>query len=87
MASGFKKVTKGGGLTIPLELRRELNINPGDTFDFETAGEDMIVLHRYAASCILCESKTDITYYNNRPICKCCLAAIVEMNDKEVANG
>ena len=40
---GSSKVTTKGQITIPQEIREELNINPSDTVYFITEGEKLIL--------------------------------------------
>lgn len=69
-----KKVGRTGGVTIPKELRRDMNINPGDAFEVEADERGDIVLKRYSSHCIFCEGTDGIEMFRGKPVCKGCKA-------------
>jgi len=72
----FKKVNKNGGFTLPLEMRRSLNINPGDSFEVTYNSHGNILLKRYAARCILCGGDSGVDYFKGKPVCASCAAEL-----------
>lgn len=68
----FKKVSKAGGITIPLGLRRDLNIQPGDSLEFTAANDGRLVIERHIAHCMFCESTEDVSMFKGKPLCKAC---------------
>lgn len=49
-----KKVTKGGGVTIPRGIRQETGILPGVPVDI-TTNEDGIHIQKHVPACFHCE--------------------------------
>ncbi len=66
------KIDKLGRIVIPKPLRREFDIDTGDTIEFFTE-PDAIVLKKYAMRCVFCSGRDDLTEYRGKPICSSCL--------------
>lgn len=64
-----------GRITLPMELRKRLNLSMGDPIEIFTE-DDAIILRKYQNKCILCDEPVDYNNYSNvngKPICKNCL--------------
>lgn len=67
-----------GRITLPIELRKELHISPGDYIEVFTE-DDEIILRKYQNKCILCDELIDINDNCNihgKSICKNCVTKI-----------
>ena len=75
-----RKVDELGRLTIPKEIRKQLNIKDNvDSFEMFTEGNTLI-LRKYAPSCVFCNSfETDMVSFKGMNVCKACIKAL---NDK-----
>ena len=62
-----------GRITLPIEIRRMLDINTGDGVEM-FSDKDRIILQKYAPSCIFCGEADEIVTYKDKKICKSCLA-------------
>ena len=62
-----------GRVVIPIELRRNLNINTDDSLEVFVDGQ-YIMLKKYEPACIFCGSNDDIKQIHGRNICSNCIA-------------
>ncbi len=64
-----------GRITLPIELRKRLNLSTGDPIEIFTE-KDAIILRKYQNKCILCDEPVDYddcSELNGKQICKDCL--------------
>lgn len=72
----FRKLSKGGFVTLPAQLRRSMNLKPEDGFDVtEEAGR--IILTPYTPRCVFCDSKKEVIKHRNQNVCKLCREEMV----------
>ena len=67
-----RKVDELGRIVLPIELRRNLDIEIKDPVEIYVDG-DMIILKKYQASCLFCGNAKDNVIYKNKHICPGCL--------------
>lgn len=67
-----RKVDRLGRVVIPIELRRNLDIEEKDALEIFIDGEH-IVLKKYAPACIFCGQAKDVTTYKGKNVCPACL--------------
>lgn len=73
-----RKLDQLGRIVIPIELRRTLGINDRDALEIFT-DDDRIILRKFQPTCIFCESADDVVRYNDKLICRRCLAALKKL--------
>lgn len=64
-----------GRITLPIELRKRLNLSTGDPIEIFTEA-DSIILRKYQNKCIICDEPVDYddcSELNGKQICKDCL--------------
>lgn len=71
-----KRVNRSGGISIPVGLRRELAIRPGDALDVETDAQGNVVLKRHLPRCVFCGSTEEVTLWMGKGICRTCAGQI-----------
>lgn len=71
-----KRVTKSGGISIPVGLRRELSLQPGDALDVEVDGQGRVILAPHLPRCVFCTSTDGVVTYNGKGICQACANVI-----------
>ena len=76
-----RKVDELGRIVIPIELRRNLDIDERDSLEIYVE-DDHIILKKYSPACAFCANAGEITVFKGRNICKNCLAEISQMNVK-----
>lgn len=67
-----RKVDELGRVVIPIELRKNMNINEGDPLEIYVDGEH-IVLKKYQPGCISCGSMDYKTTKHGTRICQKCI--------------
>ncbi len=70
-----RKVDELGRVVIPIELRRNLDIEVKDALEIFVEGEQ-IILKKYAPACIFCGQAKDISVFKGKNICPSCLAEL-----------
>ncbi len=72
-----RKVDELGRLTIPKEIRKQLNIKDNvDSFEMFTEGNTLI-LRKYAPACIFCNSfEEDMVSLKGMNVCSACIAQL-----------
>lgn len=73
-----RKVDELGRVVLPIELRRNLNIEIKDPLEIYVDGE-MIILKKYAPACIFCGNAKDVTRLHDKNICSDCLSEIKKL--------
>ena len=64
-----------GRVTLPIELRRTLEIAEKDALEIFVDG-DSIVLKKYEPACIFCGNAQDVSVYKGKNICQNCIAEL-----------
>ncbi|MCH5195991.1 MAG: AbrB/MazE/SpoVT family DNA-binding domain-containing protein [Oscillospiraceae bacterium] len=78
-----RQVDELGRVVIPIELRRNLNIDKRDSMEIFVS-EDQIILKKYSPSCVFCSNAGNIVKFNEKNICASCLEKLKTMPlDKE----
>jgi len=72
-----KVISKGGGLTIPAEIRREYGFLGGDAVDI-AVGDGRLVISQHTPRCLFCQGVEGVGKYAGRYVCKACVATMVK---------
>lgn len=72
-----RKVDELGRIVIPIELRRNLNIEVRDALEIFVEGEN-IILKKYAPACIFCGQAKDVKTFKGKNICPTCYQELKE---------
>lgn len=67
-----RKVDELGRIVLPIELRRNLNINIHDPIEIFVDGE-YIMLKKYEPACIFCGNAKDIRVIRGKNVCASCI--------------
>lgn len=70
-----RKVDELGRIVLPVELRRNFNIEVKDPIEIYIEGE-YIILKKYEPTCIMCGEGKDTIIYKSKNICQDCLEEI-----------
>lgn len=68
-----RKVDELGRIVLPVEMRRTLDIAEKDALEIYVEGEN-IILRKYQAACIFCDSTKDLISYKGRNVCSDCVS-------------
>lgn len=72
-----RKVDELGRIVLPVELRRQLDIEIKDSMEIYTDG-DRIILKKYEPACIFCNDATDVFQFNGKNICPNCAKTLID---------
>ncbi len=67
-----RKVDELGRIVLPIELRRNLNIEERDSLEIFVEGES-IILKKYELSCVFCGDTNDVYLYMDKNVCGKCI--------------
>lgn len=67
-----RKVDELGRIVLPIELRRNLDIEERDPVEIFLEG-DKIVLQKYEPACLFCGSSNGLTQYRGKNVCRECV--------------
>lgn len=73
-----RKLDELGRVTLPIELRKNLNIKEKDGLEIFVES-DTIILRKYEPSCIFCGNARNVTVYKDKNICPDCLSQLKEI--------
>lgn len=64
-----------GRVVIPMEIRENLNIKTKDLLEISLQG-NQIILKKHGESCIFCDNSEDLVIFEDKKVCKHCLAKL-----------
>lgn len=67
-----KVISKGGGLTIPADIRREHNLLGGQAVDI-TVEDGRLVVSQHTPRCTFCQSPENVSKYMGKHVCTPCV--------------
>lgn len=67
-----RKVDELGRVVLPIELRRNLNIEEKDALEIYVDG-NTVILKKYEPDCIFCGNANDVVNFKGKNICVACL--------------
>ena len=67
-----RKVDELGRVVLPIELRRNLNINIKDPIEIFVDGE-YIMLKKYEPACIFCGNAKNVVRIKDKNVCEDCI--------------
>lgn len=79
-----RQIDKLGRVVIPIELRRNLDIDDKDSLEIYVEN-DHIILKKYspACCCCFCSNTNVVKSFKNRNICSSCLAELMSQKDNQ----
>lgn len=72
-----RKIDNLGRITLPIELRRNLDVDCGDPLEIFT-DSNAIVLKKYELNCVFCGSTRKLTQHKGKNVCESCKRELVE---------
>ena len=70
-----RKLDNLGRIVLPIELRRNLDLNEDDALEIYL-DDEAIVMKKYAPACIFCGNAKDTVIFHDKKICSECLAKL-----------
>ncbi len=68
-----------GRVVIPMEIREAFDIKTKDLLEIYVQG-DKIVFRKYDSSCTFCGSSEDLVSFEDKKVCKACLARLATLD-------
>ena len=68
-----RAVDQLGRIVLPIELRRNLDIDIQDPLEIYIEDDGKIILKKYEPACIFCDNATDVVQYKGKTICRECI--------------
>lgn len=75
-----------GRIVIPIELRRNLDIDEKDSLEIYVE-DDHIILKKYSPACTFCNNATEITQFKGKNICRRCLEELFANNGEKTSSA
>lgn len=66
-----KKISKSGAISVPVRLRREMGVMPGDPLEIELK-DGKLNMKPYILRCILCGTTANVVSLKGKGLCKEC---------------
>jgi len=79
-----RKVDRLGRVVIPIEVRRELDIDQNNPLEIFVKKDCIILRKRMPKiddSCVFCDKKSGLTEFSGKMVCKTCLDQLNNRND------
>jgi len=73
-----RKVDELGRIVLPVEMRRTLDIAEKDALEIYVEG-DTIILRKYQAACVFCDSLRNVISFKGRNVCADCIGKMKAM--------
>ena len=70
-----RKVDELGRVVIPIELRRNLDIEEKDGLEIYI-DNDRIILRKYEPACVFCGNADKVIKFKNKNVCESCLTTM-----------
>jgi len=70
-----RRVDELGRVVLPIELRRNLDLDIKDALDIDVNGNE-IILRKYLPRCVFCKGAEDVKEVMGKCICKVCLSGL-----------
>lgn len=77
-----KRIRKSGSINIPIAMRRDMGLQPGDAVDV-VMRDGSVVLTPTVPRCQLCENPKDVVKLFGKYICKDCAALALDVLNEE----
>ncbi len=70
--TNFREIDKAGRIVISKDIRKHLNINPGDILHIE-ADDEKIIIKKAESKCVFCNSLDNLVEFKKKYVCRACL--------------
>lgn len=77
-----KRIQKNGSINIPIFMRRDMGLQPGDALDV-VMKEGSVVLTPTVPRCQICENTKDVTKLFGKHICRDCATLAMDIFKEE----
>lgn len=72
-----RKIDELGRIVLPIELRRNLDIEERDPVEIFLDG-DKIVLQKFESACLFCGEAQGLINHNGKNVCRACVRSLTQ---------
>lgn len=70
--SAFRKIDELGRIVIPIDIRRKLGVNNGESLEISLQN-DTVILKKHHETCIFCFGGESLVNFEGKLICEDCI--------------
>lgn len=70
--SAFRKIDELGRIVIPIDIRRKLGVNNGESLEISLQN-DTVILKKHHESCIFCFGSENLVPFEGKMVCSKCI--------------
>lgn len=70
-----RKVDELGRVVLPIELRRELDLDIRDALNIDVNGNE-IILRKYVPRCVFCKGEKEVSQKMGKLVCRKCIEGL-----------
>lgn len=70
--SAFRKIDELGRIVIPIDIRRKLGVNNGESLEIALQN-DTVILKKHQETCIFCFGSENLVQFEGKLVCAKCL--------------
>lgn len=78
----YKRVNKSGSINIPVSVRRQQGMQPGDAMEVTVTNDNKIIIQPYKLRCTFCETTENVSSFYGKGICKECITKVVDHKEE-----
>lgn len=68
----FKKISRTGGITIPAQIRHQMNIPKGAAVKIVQTEDNSLLIKKHIPTCMCCGTAENVKVFNNVELCTTC---------------
>jgi transcriptional pleiotropic regulator of transition state genes len=77
--SAFRKIDELGRIVIPIDIRRKLGVNNGESLEIALQN-DTVILKKHHETCIFCFGSEDLVSFEGKLVCNKCIEKLTKEN-------
>ncbi|MGN1411592.1 MAG: AbrB/MazE/SpoVT family DNA-binding domain-containing protein [Oscillospiraceae bacterium] len=70
--SAFRKIDELGRIVIPIDIRRKLGVNNGESLEIALQN-DTVILKKHQETCIFCFGSENLSQFEGKLVCSKCI--------------
>jgi len=67
-----RKVDELGRIVLPIEIRKKLNVDTGDSLDVSIDETGTVLLRKSEKHCVICHGQNGLVDIRDKPVCAEC---------------
>ncbi|MEE0872034.1 MAG: AbrB/MazE/SpoVT family DNA-binding domain-containing protein [Ruminococcus sp.] len=75
--TNFREIDKAGRIVISKDIRKHLNIHPGDILHIN-ADDNSVIIKKAEPSCVFCNTIENLITFGDKQVCRSCARKLAE---------